>query len=73
MIKYTNFSTCAVAIQWLVCMQVIAMQTSQWISNPQVEIFAIRAWWDTIGARIFSCAENMVEYVHITGSECSFL
>ena len=27
-------STCAVAIQWLVCMQAIAMQTGHWISNP---------------------------------------
>ena len=31
---FKNISTCAVAIQWLVCMQAIAMQTGHWISNP---------------------------------------
>ena len=29
-----NFSNCAVAIQWLACMQFIAMQANDWISNP---------------------------------------
>jgi len=28
------FSNCTVAIQWLACMQFIAIQAGHWISNP---------------------------------------